>query len=128
MKNPPAPQLHQRLRIMLGDEIAFGPGKAELLEAIRATGSISAAGKTMDMSYRRAWLLVDAMNRCFHTALVETAKGGKNGGGAQVTPYGEEVLRRYRAMETAARQQAEEHFASLAPLLRNSPVPSSTPE
>ncbi len=128
MEKPAAPQLHQRLRIMLGDEIAFGPGKAELLEAIKATGSISAAGKTMDMSYRRAWLLVDAMNRCFHTALVETAKGGKNGGGAQVTPYGEEVLRRYRAMEAAARQQAEEHFASLAPLLRSAAVPSSTPE
>ena len=54
MEKPAAPQLHQRLRIMLGDEIAFGPGKAELLEAIKATGSISAAGKTMDMSYRRA--------------------------------------------------------------------------
>lgn len=124
MQNPTAPQLHQRLRIMLDNEIAFGPGKAELLEAIKATGSISAAGKTMDMSYRRAWLLVDAMNRCFHAPLVETAKGGKNGGGAQVTPYGEEVLRRYRAMEAAAAQVAEEYFASLSPLLRKSPAPS----
>lgn len=128
MQKSTSPHVHQRLRIMLGDEIAFGPGKAELLEAIKATGSISAAGKIMDMSYRRAWLLVDAMNRCFHTALVETAKGGKNGGGAQVTPYGEEVLRRYRAMESAARQIAEDHFASLAPLLRKAPSPVSAAE
>ncbi len=66
-----------RLRVLLGEAIAIGPGKAQLLERIEATGSISAAARTMGMSYRRAWLLVDTMNQCFHEPLVETAAGGK---------------------------------------------------
>ena len=119
-------KLNLRVRVSLAEEIAFGPGKAELLEAIIATGSISAAGKNMQMSYRRAWLLVDSMNRCFHTALVETAKGGKNGGGAQVTAYGEEILRRYREMEVAANAAVELHFKSFAPLLRREPLPPTS--
>ena len=65
-----------RLRILLGADIAIGPGKADLLEAIGRTGSISAAAREMDMSYRRAWLLVDTMNHCFHAPLVEAVKGG----------------------------------------------------
>ena len=68
--------LRAQLRLMLNEEIAFGPGKADLLDAIRITGSISAAGKKIGMSYRRAWLLVDAMNRCFQQPVVDTAKGG----------------------------------------------------
>ena len=112
-------QLHLRLRLMVADEIGFGPGKAQLLAAIKATGSISAAGKTMAMSYRRAWLLVDSMNRCFRQPLVETAKGGKNGGGALVTAFGDEVLRRFQEMEAATQAVAQQHFQALAPLLRD---------
>jgi len=91
-----------RLRILLGAEIAIGPGKANLLDALLRTGSISAAAREMDMSYRRAWLLVDTMNRSFRAPLVETSKGGAGGGGAQVTALGRDVLARYRAMEIQA--------------------------
>lgn len=94
--------LKPRLRILLGAEIAIGPGKADLLDALIRTGSISAAARAMDMSYRRAWLLVDTMNRSFRGPLVEASKGGSGGGGAQVTPLGLDVLARYRAMEAKA--------------------------
>lgn len=77
----------------------MGPGKADLLDAIRAHGSISAGGRAMGMSYRRAWLLVDAMNRCWQGPLVETSPGSAHGGGAQVTALGEEVLGHYRALQ-----------------------------
>jgi molybdate transport system regulatory protein len=87
-----------KIRILLGDLIAFGPGKAELLEAIQATGSISAAGRRMGMGYRRAWALVDTMNRCFKQPLVEAAPGGARGGGAQVTAFGLQVLAAYRRL------------------------------
>jgi molybdate transport system regulatory protein len=88
-----------RLRIVLQPNIAIGPGKADLLDGIRRTGSIAAAGRGMGMSYKRAWLLVETMNTCFRAALVEAAKGGAHGGGARLTPLGEDVLRRYRRME-----------------------------
>jgi len=91
-----------RLRILLGAEIAIGPGKADLLEAIARTGSISAAGRELGMSYRRAWNLVEVMNRSFRAPLVETLTGGAGGGGARVTEAGVDVLARYRAMETKA--------------------------
>lgn len=97
------PRASPRLRVLLGEAIAIGPGKADLLEAIERTGSISAAARAMGMSYRRAWLLIDTMNRCFRAPLVATSAGGRRGGGASVTPLGSEVLRRYRAMETKAR-------------------------
>jgi molybdate transport system regulatory protein len=98
-RNPEPPAA--RLRIVLGPAIAIGPGKADLLEGIRETGSIAAAGRRMGMSYKRAWLLVETMNGCFTKPLVETAKGGKSGGGARLTQLGEEVLSRYRRMEIA---------------------------
>ena len=88
----------------------MGPGKADLLEAIAATGSISAAARSMRMSYRRAWLLVDTMNECFKTRLVITAKGGADGGGAALTPIGRLVLRKYRTLATSAQK-------TFAPLL-----------
>src|SRR6476620_2633006 len=87
-----------RVRILAGSAIAIGPGKAELLEAIEATGSISAAARRMRMSYRRAWLLVRTMNECFKSPLIEAAKGGTTGGGAHLTATGREVLSRYRAI------------------------------
>jgi len=114
--------LRAQLRIMLCDEIAFGPGKADLLDAVRETGSISAAGKKMGMSYRRAWLLVDAMNRCFQQPLVETAKGGANGGGTQLTELGTQVLEHYRALQQEVAKVTDKHFANLKPLLRKKPL------
>lgn len=107
-----------RLRVVLERDIALGPGKADLLETIGATGSISAAARGLGMSYKRAWLLVDTMNHCFRAPLVESAKGGSAGGGAQLTPLGAEVLRRYRAMERRAMRGASADLAALKRLLR----------
>jgi molybdate transport system regulatory protein len=89
-----------RVRVMQGQTIAFGPGKADLLQAIAQTGSISGAAREMDMSYRRAWLLVEEMNRCFASPLVATATGGARGGGAAVTELGQGA--RYRRMQKKA--------------------------
>lgn len=87
------------LRLYCGDEIAMGPGKADLLDAIRGYGSISGAGRAMDMSYRRAWLLVDTMNRCWKEPLVATAPGVAHGGGAKLTEFGDKVLAHYRGLQ-----------------------------
>lgn len=113
------------LRVLLADSIAMGPGKADLLEAIDKTGSISAAGRSMDMSYRRAWMLVDEMNRCFKTPLVAAAKGGAHGGGAQLTQTGQQVLARYRAMEAATKQLADAYLGEFSDVLAPTPAPPS---
>lgn len=109
--------LQIRARLMAGDDIAMGPGKADLLAAIAATGSISGAARQMGMSYRRAWLLVDTMNRCFREPLVSSAAGGSQGGGARLTPLGEEVLNKYRALEQALDSAARTHADALRKLL-----------
>lgn len=120
-----SPPLKIKLQIYCGSEIAMGPGKADLLEAIAANGSISAAAKAMGMSYRRAWMLVDAMNRCWSGPLVEAVAGGGHERGARVTALGEEVLRLYRTMSVAAEYQASADFgAGLAALLAPAPKPS----
>lgn len=90
--------LKLKAQLYCGDEIAMGPGKADLLEAIARTGSISGAGRDLGMSYRRAWLLVDTMNRCFAAPLVETHPGGGKGAGAKLTPAGEAALAAYRGL------------------------------
>jgi molybdate transport system regulatory protein len=115
-----------RLRILFGHAIAIGPGKAELLERIAETGSISAAARRMGMSYRRAWLLVETMNACFRAPLVETAKGGAGGGGATLSALGLEVLQRYRQMEQAAAAAAAKELEALAELLAATPPDPST--
>lgn len=91
-----------RIRITSGEDIAMGQGKADLLEAIGRAGSISAAARELGMSYRKAWLMVDEMNQCFRSAVVRAAKGGRQGGGAQVTPLGEEALARFRQIQAKA--------------------------
>jgi len=101
-----AVQLRMRLRIYRGDEIAFGPGKADLLSAIDRTGSLSQAAKHLDMSYMRAWTLIRTVNRCFTTPLVEMARGGARGGEAHLTPTGREVLELYREISTAGMRSA----------------------
>ncbi|HTI67105.1 MAG TPA: LysR family transcriptional regulator [Caulobacteraceae bacterium] len=91
--------LKLKAQLLCGEELAMGPGKADLLEAIDCEGSISAAGRALGMSYRRTWLLVDAMNRCWAHPLVETIPGGGTGRGARLTACGREVLGAYRALE-----------------------------
>ncbi len=105
--------LRARLRFVLEPDIALGPGKADMLEQIRETGSISAAGRLMGMSYKRAWLMVESMNRCFRRPLVEAAKGGTRGGGARLTPAGEEVLAQYRRMEAKAAKAIQAELRAL---------------
>ena len=97
-------RLKLKLQLYCGDEIAMGPGKADLLEAIARTGSISAAGRALGMSYRRAWLLVDTMNRCFREPLVEAHAGGGATAGAKVTAAGSTALAAYRSLSGQVEQ------------------------
>jgi molybdate transport system regulatory protein len=110
-----------RLRITRGADIAVGPGKVDLLEAIAVTGSITAAAKQLGMSYRRAWLLVDTMNRCFRRPVVDAEAGGQRGGGTALTPLGAEVVRRYRRSEALAAKAAAKELTALARLMRKGP-------
>lgn len=103
-----------RLRLVLAPGRLFGPGKADLLDGIARTGSIAAAGRAMGMSYKRAWQLVDMMNGEFRAPLVLSSKGGRAGGGARLTAFGEDVLARYRAMEAAAGDALGSDLAALA--------------
>jgi molybdate transport system regulatory protein len=112
----PNPQL--RLRILVGQNIAVGPGKADLLEAILKTNSIAAAAREMSMSYKRAWLLIDTMNRCFTKPVVAAKKGGNRGGGAGLTALGEEVLVRYRRMQSATRRATTDDLEALRRKMR----------
>ena len=115
--HPGSPQL----RVLLGFPVAIGPGKAALLEAIEKTGSISGAARSMKMSYRRAWNLVDAMNTCFRQPLVDAAPGGRGGGGTSLTDAGRDVLHRYRVMESKASASVEDDVRDLSRLLAASP-------
>ena len=91
----------------------IGPGKAALLESIHATGSISAAARTMGMDYKRAWLLIDSVNRAFTSPAVERATGGTGGGGATLTALGSDLLARYRRLETGANRLATADLEAL---------------
>lgn len=103
-------EIQCRVRLKSGEDIALGPGKMELLQAIRDSGSISAAARSMGMSYRRAWMLVETMNRCFSEPLVTTATGGRAGGGATVTSTGEAALAAYGTMMADVRRIADKHL------------------
>jgi len=114
-----------KLQILCGEAIAMGPGKADLLDAIAAEGSISGAGRRMGMSYRRAWQLVDLMNRCWAAPLVETSPGSARGGGARLTAEGVAVLAEYRALQAALDARAAgPDAATLAARLRARPLRS----
>lgn len=108
-------------RIDFGAAGAVGPGKIRLLERVRETGSIAAAGRSMDMSYRRAWLLIDALNRMFRQPVVATKLGGKSGGGAELTPFGLELIDHYRRMEAEAHSCLHPHLAALDAALAPEP-------
>jgi molybdate transport system regulatory protein len=116
VRHPERLGLH--LRVVLGSEVVVGPGKAELLEGIAETGSIAAAGRRMGMSYKRAWMLVEAMNTMFAAPLVDAAKGGAGGGGAALTPLGSRILAAYRRLEA---QAAEAGAAEVAVMRRALP-------
>jgi molybdate transport system regulatory protein len=105
-------------RLVLKGERAFGPGKADLLDQIAATGSISAAARALNMSYSRAWGLVDEMNRLFKAPLVEAATGGKRGGGARVTELGADVLALYRRMQKKVEAETSAFTKSFTTYLR----------
>ncbi|MEE4236290.1 MAG: molybdenum-binding transcriptional regulator [Anderseniella sp.] len=107
------------LRIQFGDAAMLGPGKADLLEQIRATGSIAAAGRAMSMSYKRAWSLVDEMNHAFREPLVDSTRGGASGGGAHLTETGETVLAAYRELEEIAAEAGAARIGKLQSLLRD---------
>lgn len=117
--------LKLKAQLFCGEDIAMGPGKADLLEAIAARGSISAAGRVLGMSYRRSWLLVDEMNRCWREPLVEAAAGGARGGGARVTRLGAEVLGHYRDLERQMSQATDgAAMKALTAAIRAAPKPS----
>ncbi len=104
-----------RLRIAMGKGLILGPGKVDLLEAIERKGSISAASREMGMSYRRAWLLVDALNTMFGQPLVVAAPGGAHGGGAQITDFGKEVAGAYRRIEKRTYAAIREELSPFYP-------------
>jgi molybdate transport system regulatory protein len=106
------------VRVDFGSDRALGPGKVRLLEAVKNCGSISQAGRSLDMSYRRAWLLVDDMNRLFREPVVAAQPGGAQGGGASLTAFGEEVIQKYRAIETQAMAAAKQQLRDLETSLR----------
>ena len=106
------------LRVDLGPGKAVGPGKIRLLEAIRDSGSISRAGRTLGMSYRRAWMLIDNLNRTFRCAVVTAQPGGKRGGGTRLTPFGAELIARYRAIEQRSQKEAACELTALQRALR----------
>ena len=112
------PRVQFRLRVTRGADIAVGPGKIDLLEAIAKTGSITAAARSLGMSYRRAWLLVDTMNRCFRGPVVDAEAGGRRGGGARLTASGEEAVRRYRRIEQLATRASAAEMRRLLMLMR----------
>lgn len=112
------------LRLYLTPDRPLGPGKIQILESIRKTGSISEAARGMKMSYRSAWLLVDSMNSLFRKPVVNTTLGGRGGGSATLTAFGAEVIQHYRAMERATRRAIAKDLASLERRLRA--VPRST--
>jgi molybdate transport system regulatory protein len=110
------------LRIDFDESRALGPGKVRLLELVGETGSISAAGRAMSMSYRRAWMLVDALNQTFRMPVVETRGGGVGGGGASLTAFGTDLVADYRAMERDALDTLARRLAKLEQALAPGPV------
>lgn len=116
MRSGQADNTHPRLRVVRDEDIAIGPGKAELLEMIAVTGSIAAAGRAMGMSYKRAWLLVETMNDCFRLPLVVASRGGSGKGGAELTDTGKTVLAAYRRL--LARIETSEDMSAIRKLTK----------
>ena len=107
-----------KLRLEYDAPLVMGPGKAELLARIDEAGSISAAGRAMGMSYKRAWSLVEEMNAAFASPVVDSSRGGRRGGGAVLTATGREVLARFRRLERLLETEGADEIAALAALLK----------
>lgn len=120
----PSPRAH--LRIDFSADCSIGPGKIALLEAIARTGSLSAAGRELDMSYRRAWLLLHNVNQAFAEPVVQLSVGGKSGGGAQLTAFGHRLVATYRQFEHSVAAQAAQAFADLKPSANAIAEPTTT--
>ena len=121
-KIPAASPAVIRPRIYLGPKLSLGPGKIDLLRAVSETGSISSAARTLGMSYKRAWVLLDAMNQGFGRPVLEALAGGRGGGGARLTPLGQAIIRHYLRMETKCQATIQPDIVSLKRLLaRGSP-------
>jgi len=108
------PALSVRLRVDFTAECSIGPGKIALLEAIRASGSLSQAARDLDMSYRRAWLLLESLNTSFTQPVADLTRGGTGGGGASVTPFGEALIAAFRMLEEQSRVAAGRMLARFA--------------
>jgi molybdate transport system regulatory protein len=112
------PEVRFRMRIRTGDTVALGPGKVALLEAVHEHGSISAAARSLGMSYRRAWLLIDELNRSLKSPATVSEQGGHSGGGCALTPVGENIVRLYREVEVQAEASCVTQIAALTRLIR----------
>ena len=112
------PLVRFRMRIQQADTIALGPGKVALLEAVQEHGSISAAARSMNMSYRRAWLLMDELNRSLKSPATVSEHGGQSGGGSVLTPVGKEIIRLYRGIEEQAYAACSADIAALTKLVK----------
>jgi molybdate transport system regulatory protein len=112
------PEVRFRMRIRVGETVALGPGKVALLEAVHEHGSISAAARSLGMSYRRAWLLIDELNRSLKSPATVSEQGGQSGGGCVLTPVGESIVRLYRDVETQAEAACATQIAALTKLIR----------
>ena len=112
------PEVRFRMRILSAEAVALGPGKVELLEAVREFGSISAAARSLDMSYRRAWLLIDELNRSLKSPATHSEQGGQSGGGCSLTAVGETIIRLYRDVEVEAQRSCAKQIAELTRLIR----------
>ena len=108
-------QISARIRIYFGTGLAIGPGRIELLEGVRRTGSLAQAARGMSMSYRRAWLLMQSLNQALGSPATIAAKGGRRGGGAALTPAGKALIRTYRRFENKATREINKQFAGFAP-------------
>ncbi|SDH23945.1 molybdate transport system regulatory protein [Paraburkholderia phenazinium] len=112
------PEVRFRMRIRKAGTVALGPGKVELLEAVREHGSISAAARSLDMSYRRAWLLIDELNQSLKSPATVSEQGGQSGGGCVLTSVGENIVRLYRDVEAQAEKACAKEIAELIRLMR----------
>ena len=111
--------LGARLRLVLGPDIAIGPGKVDLLEQVQKTGSIAEAGRTLGMSYKRAWQLISTMNDAFKEPVVVTSRGSASKGGATLTAFGEDLLERYRRIQAETEQTVRVDLDHLTAQLAN---------
>jgi molybdate transport system regulatory protein len=120
MRSTATTEMRLSIRLDLASGARIGPGKIALLEAIRNTGSISAAARKLGMSYRRAWMLVEQINAALQQRAVSPVTGGRHGGGALLTPIGEQIITIYRAIEDTARNSSAEEFRAANKIVRKS--------